>query len=222
MDVMTMMVIAGCILSAGVVYVVLKVDHSARAQTLQDEILALQTEAADQKKRLQDCTRYSDYVAQLPTLLADKFKAPAVKLSREMTHAECIVKEKYKLRADVVIVSKYQVDFAFMLDANALSVAAHTNGLALKVSRPTLAAGEPALKLLSQQVISANAVSDDRALLAEADANFRTSVRTLARNLVASEQVLALCRLRVAEAARDALAVQPGVRQVPALFVDFK
>lgn len=221
MDTMTVLAITACVLSAGIVYVMLKIDFSAKTQKLDDALLALQTESVKIKKSLKDCTHYNEYLVHIPNLVSDRLKAPAVKISREMTHAELVTKERHKLRDDVVVISKYQVEFGFTLDAGEMALKAHTNGLAIKLSRP-LAVAEPVTKLIAQQVICASAIADDRALLAAIDSQFQSKVRALARGMAGSEEVLSLCRLKVTDAVRDVLIAQPGVRLVPAMFVDFK
>ncbi|MDD5030552.1 MAG: hypothetical protein PHH58_13815, partial [Rhodoferax sp.] len=174
-------------------------------------------------KQLQDYTRYNDYLGSVVPLLADRLKSPVVTITRDLTQVDTVGKEKYKLRADVTVVSKYKLVFAFALDLSpsAVALTPHSNGIAVKLNRPTLA-GEPKVELQSQQVLSAQPPTDDRALLAEASANFQATLRSTAAALTSDETVRGLCKLKVMEALRDALAQQPGVRQVPALFVDFR
>jgi len=121
------------------------------------------------------------------------------------------------------VVSKYKVTFGFALDMNPALVAVtqHSNGIAAKINRPTLA-GDPKVELLAQQVLSAVPPTDDRALLAEARANFEASLRTTSAKLCDDPTVRGVCKLRFMETLRDTLAQQPGVRQVPALFVEFR
>ncbi|OIN94338.1 MAG: hypothetical protein AUJ20_01005 [Comamonadaceae bacterium CG1_02_60_18] len=223
MDAMTILALSACVLSAGVVYVVLKIDYSGRTQALTDQLLAEEAELNTVKKQLQGYTRYADYLTSVVPSLAERLKPPVLTITREFTQVDVVAKAKYKLRADVTLVSKYKVTFGFALDMTPALVALtqHTNGVAAKLNRPTLT-GEPKVELLAQQVISAQPPTDDRALLAEARANFQATLRTTAAALCDDPTVRGACKLKFIETLRDTLAQQPGVRQVPALFVEFR
>jgi len=220
---MTILAISACILSAGVVYVVLKIDYSGRTQALSDQLLKEETELTSVKKQLQGHTRYADFLTSVAPLLAAGLKPPVLTITREFTQVDAVVKEKYKLRADVTVVSNYKVTFGFALDMTPalVSLTLHSNGLAAKINRPTLA-GDPKVELLVQQVLSAVPPSDDRALLAEARATFEASLRTTSAKLCDDPTVRGVCKLKFMETLRDTLAQQPGVRQVPAMFVEFR
>jgi len=223
LDTTIILAVVACLVSAGVVYVVLQIDYSGRTQVLTDLLHKEEAELSAVRNKLQGYTRYADHLEAVVPLLAGYLKPPVAVIVREFTQVDAVAKEKYKLRADVTVVSKYKVTFGFALDMTPalVTLTPHSNGIAAKINRPTLA-GEPKVELLAQQVLSAVPPTDDRALLAEASANFQTSLRTTAAKLCDDPSVRGLCKLKFMETLRDTLAQQPGVRQVPALFVEFR
>jgi hypothetical protein len=66
------------------------------------------------------------------------------------------------------------------------------------------------------------ALSDERAALAEARTQFTERARRYGTAMSTESTVQAICKLKASESLRDALAKQPGVRHLPAIFVDFR
>jgi hypothetical protein len=222
MEPMTIFAISACILSAGIVYVVLKVNHSGESQMLADQLLKVQTEMAAIKKKLLGYTKFADYLDAAQPALADQLKAPVVKLIREYVHVEPIPKEKYKLKSDATVIVKYSVEYLFSMDVSpaGLNLMDAANGVGLKISRLTVF-GEPTVKTLSHQVISVNDLPDCAVVLADILTKFTGLTRVYGSAIAKEEAVRALCKLRALESLRDFFAKQTGVTNPPAVFVDF-
>lgn len=223
MEPMTIFAISGCILSAGIVYVVLKITHSGESQALVDQLLKVQAESSAVKKNLLGYTKYTDYIEAGLQAMTDQLKSPVVKVLREYAHTEKISKDKFKLKADATVIVMYAVEYSLRLDVSpaGLVLTQAANGLSLKLGRPTLL-GEPLIKTLSHHLISSAELPDVNAVLVEIHSNFSVLARTYGAALTNDESVRAECKLKALECLRDSLAKQPGVVHVPAIFVDFK
>jgi len=223
MEPMTIFAISGCLLSAGMVYVVLKVTHAGESQTLADQLLKVQAELAATKKKLLGHTKFAEHIEGSKPALADVFKAPVVKVLREYVHVEKLAKDTHKLKADATVIVKYAVEFAFALDVSAdgLVVAELANGASLKINRPTLL-GSPTVKTLSDQVISAADLPDKSVVLADIHSKFAALTRNYGLAMCAEEGVRSHCKMKAMEGLRDVLAKQAGVTHPPAVYVDFK
>jgi hypothetical protein len=223
MEPMTIFAISACFLSAGIVYVVLKVSHSDENRLLSDQLMKAQAEVSANKKKLSGYTKYSSYLEVAQAALADQLKSPLLKLVREYVHVEKILKESYKLKADATVIVKYSVEFSFGMDVSAagLTVADGTNGVGLKISRLTLA-GDPVIKTLSHQVISTTDLPDSARVLADILTKFTGLTRVYGAAIATEESVRALSKLKAMESLRDFLAKQAGVTHPPAVFADFK
>ncbi len=223
MEPMTIFAISGGVLSTVMVYVAMKVSHFGESQALSDKLLKADTDLANAKKTLQGYTHYAGCLEASRQTAADLLKAPVLTLTREYTQVEALSKDKYKLRVDATVVAKYAVEFAFALDVSpaGLALSELANGVALKITRPTLV-DEPKVRLVSSQVISSVDLPDKPQVLADLQAQFAQQSRLYGTALSAEDSVRNLCKLKALEAVRDALARQPGVRHVPAVFVELR
>jgi len=223
MEPMIIFAISGCLLSAGVVYVVLKVSHAGESQTVADQLSKVQAELAASKKKLLGHTKFAEHLDGSKPALADLLKSPVVKVLREYTHVEKLAKDTHKLKADATVIVKYAVEFAFALDVSAdgLAVAELANGASLKISRPTLL-GDPTVKTVSDQVISPSDLPDKAAVLADIHAKFATLARSYGLAMCSEDGVRIQCKMKAMEGLRDVLAKQAGVTHPPAVYVDFK
>ncbi len=222
MEPMTIFAIAGCLMSAGIVFVVLKVHHFGETQAISDKVLNAQSETSAVKKKLLGHTSYGEYLDVGKQALMTQLKPPVAKVVREYVHVAAIDKEQFKLNADATVVVKYSVEFSFSMDWNAsgVEVIHAANGVGLKISRPVLM-GEPVIKTLSHQTLSALAVENDKPLLAGVHANFVELAKRYGIAVSSEESLRAMCKLKALECFRDALAKQPGVKHLPGIFVDF-
>jgi hypothetical protein len=223
MDVFTIFSIAGCLLSAGIVYVVLQFRHFEQNQAISNQILKAQTEATVNKKKLQGYTKYADYMEAVKLAVSSGAPSLGAKVVRDYVHVENLPKAQYKLIADAKLIIKYQVEFTFGVDlgANAFEVVDGANGIGVKVKRPTLSVA-PTVKPLSHEFISAQSLPDEKQALALAHQNFAEIARHYGTVMATEEAARSICKLKLIEFFRDFLAKQPGVQHVPAIFVDYK
>jgi hypothetical protein len=223
MDSMTIFAITGGLLAAAMVYVVLKVRHYGESQTLADQLLKAQTETATVKKKLLGYTQYASHLDTSRQTTADGLKAPGVSVTREYVQVEQLTREKHAIKADATVIVKYAVEFALALDVSlaGLTVTEFSNGVGLKLGRPTLS-GEPKIKTLSHAVVSTADLPDKHATLAQLHERFVAQARAYGTAVCAEEVVRAACKLKALEALRDSLAKQPGVVHVPAVFAEMK
>jgi len=223
MEPMTIFAIAGGILSTLMMYVVMKVSHFGQNQAMSDQLLKVETELATAKKALLGYTHYTKCLEASRQTAADALRSPVVTLTREYTQVQLLSRDTYQLKADATAVVKYAVEFAFALDVSpaGLALSELANGVSLKVNRPTLA-GEPKVKTLSSQVIGSTDLPNKSRVLADLQAQFVPLARGYGTAMSTEEAVRNLCKLKALEAARDALAAQPGVRHVPAVFAELR
>lgn len=223
MDSVIILAIAACLLSGGVVYVVMQVRHFGANQEEAEKLLKAQSETAAIKKKLLGYTRYVDYLETSKKALADQLKPPVAKIVREYVHVVQVPKDQFKLRADATAVITYSVEFNFAMDVNpeSLEVMALANGVGLKIRSPVLM-GEPVVKPLSHQIISTTGVQDEKAVLADIHPKFALLASRYGTAMSTEAPVRAMCKLKALECLRDALAKQSGAQHLPAIFVDFK
>lgn len=223
MEPMTIFAISGCLLTAGLVYVVLQVRHFGEKQVGSDKLLKAQTETAQVKKTLQGYTRYGECLDAGRQALVAQLTSPVAKVVREYVHVAQVPKESFKLAADVTVIIKYTVDFSFSMDVSAagLEVIHAANGVGLKISRPVLI-NDPVVKMLSHQMVSAIPLEDGKPVLDDAHAKFVVQAKRYGLAICTEDSLRALCKMKALEGMRDSLAKQTGVQHVPGIFVDFK
>lgn len=215
--------IAGCILSAAIVYVVLKVRHFGESQLITDQVLSAQTEAAAIKKKLLGYTRYGECLEAGRKALVEQLKPPVAKVVREYVHVAHVPKELFKLNADAIAIVTYSVEFSFSMDLSAtgLEVLQAANGVILKISRPSLL-NDPVIKNLSHKMVSTTTFANEKPILVDVDAKFAVLAKRYGLAMCMEEGLRAICKMKALEVLRDALAKQSGVQHLPAIFVDFK
>lgn len=223
MEPMTIFALTGAVLAAAMVYVVMQVRHYGESQKLADQLLKAQTEMAITKKKLLGYTRYADHLEASRQSAADALKAPVLSVTREYLQVEKLTPDKQLVKADATVIVKYAVEFALALDVSttALSVSELANGVCLALGRPHVV-GTPKIKILSHTVISTADLLDKNATLAELQARFAHLVNGYGSTLCTEESVRVACKMKALEALRDAMAKQPGVAHVPAVFVEMR
>ncbi|APW45901.1 hypothetical protein [Rhodoferax antarcticus] len=220
---MTIFALTGAVLAASLVYVVMKVSHFGESQMLADKLLRVETEAANTKKELQGYSHYITCLDASRQTAGDALKGPVLTLTREYVQVEKLARGQHQLSADATVVVRYAVEFAYALNVSSagLALAQATNGVSLKITRPSLL-GDPKIKTLSSQIICALDVPDKQAVLADLQGKFAPQARGYGATLAGEETVRNLCKLKAMEAVRDAMARQSGVRHVPAVFAEVK
>jgi len=223
MEPITIFAIAAGVLSTLMVYVAMKVSHFGESKVLADQLLAAQTDADNSKKKLAGYTQYAEGLEAARQTAADRLKATPVRVLREYSHVAALSKSKYNLKSDATVIVKYAVEFSLGLDTgpNGLVVAPATNGVSMTL-RPPTPVGDPKVKTMSHQVISAHELPDRQMVLADIQTQFLPLAYGHGQSLCAEEAVRALCTLKAEVALRDALSQQTGVRHLPAIFCSYK
>lgn len=223
MEPITIFVIAAGALSTLMVYVAMKVSHFGENKVLADQLLEAKTDAENSKKKLAGYTQYTEGLEAARQTAADRLKASPARVVREYTHVAALAKAKYNLKSEATVVVKYSVEFSFGLDTspNGLVVAPATNGVSLTLRSPT-PVGDPKIKTVSHQVISAHELPDRQTVLADVQALFVPLAYGYGLALSSEDAVRALCTLKAEVALRDALGQQKGVRHLPAIFCSYK
>nr|WP_319565761.1 hypothetical protein [uncultured Rhodoferax sp.] len=223
MESMTIFAISGCLLTACLVYVVMQVRFVGEKQAVADQLLKTQAEITQLKKTLKGYTRYRECLEVGKHALMEQLKPPIVRQVRQYVHVEPIARALFKLEQDATVVIKFEVEFLFSIDLNPadLDVTDIEHGIALKINRPVLM-GEPQIKTLTQQVFSMKPVVDDRTLITFALNKFVPLAKRYGSAMSTEESVRTMCRMKALECLRDTLVKQSGVKQVGAIFVDFK
>mgnify|MGYP003382996363 CR=1 FL=1 len=75
---------------------------------------------------------------------------------------------------------------------------------------------------MAPDIVSMQALPDERQVLADTHQNFSEIARRCGLVMANEELVRASCKLKLIEYFHDFLAKQPGVQHVPAIFVDCK
>lgn len=221
---MTFLALAGCTLSAALVYVVLQVRFFGEKQAVSDQLLTAETEIVRLKKTVKGLTRYRECLEVGRQALVEKLKPPICRVVRQYVHAEHIDKAKFKLAHDISVVTHYEVEFLFSVNSSpaGFELTDAENGLGLKISRPALI-GDPNIKTVSQQMLSAHQMDGDcQVFLTHAHANFVKLARSYGLAMSSEEPLQAVCKTKALEWLREALLCQSGVKQVASIFVDFK
>ena len=223
MEPLSIFLISACILTMAIGYVTLKVRHYGENKDAIDKLSQAQAEIVQVKHKLDGCTKYEDYLEAGKQAMSEHFKP--VKVVREYTHLERIPKdmEGLKLRFDVNLVAKYSVDFTFGLDLipSTFEVIAATNGVGIKINRPTLL-GSPFVKLQSHEVVSREDLPDEKIVLAYVKQKFTAKAQNFGNAIATEEAIRALCMMKLLECFRDFLDKQTGIRLLPAIFVEYK
>lgn len=204
-------------------YVALKVRHYSENKDAIDKLSQAQAEIVLVKNKLDGCNKYEDYLEAGKQAMSDHFKP--VRVVREYTHLERIPKDKegLKLRFDVILVAKYSIEFTFGLDLkpSTFEVMAATNGVGIKINRPTFL-GSPLIKLQSHEVVSREDLPDEKVILDYVKQKFTANAQNYGNAIANEEATRALCMMKLLECFRDYLDKQAGVRLLPAIFVEYK
>ncbi len=223
MDPVVIFAISGCLLSAGIVYVMLKVSHFGETQAVADQLSKAHVVAEGLKKKISGYTKYAECLDAAKLALAEQLKPPVAKIVRDYVYSTELGKEEFHLVADATAIMTYSVEFSFTVDAsaNALELKPLDNGVSLRINRPVLA-GDPVIKPQSERLMSAISIPNESALMPAVHSRFADFVKRNGNVMSSEPTVQAMCKLKALECLRDALAKQPGVLHLPGIFVDFK
>ncbi len=223
MEPLAIFIITACILTMSIGYVALKVRHYTENKETLDKLSHAQAEMTQVKLKLDGYTKYEDFLEASKQAMSDQFKP--VKVVREYAHLERIPKDKegLKLRFDVILVAKYSVDFTFGLDLkpSTMEVTALTNGVGIKINRPTLL-GSPVVRFLSHEVVTREDLPDEKIILEYVKQKFTAKAQHYGSAIANEDATRALCMMKLAECFREFLDKQTGVRRLPAMIVEYK
>lgn len=223
MEPVVIFAIAGCLLSAGVMYVVLDYRHYGTRQNASNTLLGVQTELAVLQKKLSGYTKYGDYLSGGQQALTSQMKIFTARVMREYVHIENIPKDTLKLKSDATIIIRYSVDYTFSINLSPenFTLVATTAGLDLTLGRPALV-GAPVVKALSFEIPTVGVLPDDKAAVADAQKKLPELAQRYSSAVAAEETTRALCAQKISNFLRDFLTTQPGVRHLPLISVIFK
>lgn len=215
--------VAGCVVSAAAVFVLMQFKRYEEQQQANDRILKASAEFEAVKTKLAGYTKFNDYLTQARQHLIDQAKTTAVNVVREYIHMERFYRDKHKLKADVAVIAKYTVEFSMAVDikSDSLELVVDGAGLSVKTSQPVLTSA-PAIKSSSHEVSVPGILTEEKPIFAEVNQKFSEVVQRAGLAVAREETVRALCKSKIADGLRDFLGKQPGVRQLPVITVTFR
>ncbi len=223
MENMGALAVAGSIISAAAVFVFMQFKRYEEQQDAGKKILKATTEFESTKTKLLGYTQFTEHLAAGKAHLVQQAKPMAVNLLRDYVHLERYSKEKYKFKADVIVIGRYTVEHHFAIDLrpDSFEVVVEGAGIAIKCGQPVTTT-PPAIKSATHDVSVPGVLTDERATFAEVNQKFGDLAVRYGLAIAREESVRALCKIRLADSLRDFLTKQPGVRQIPTIVVVFK
>ncbi|MDP3654402.1 MAG: hypothetical protein Q8R67_22285 [Rhodoferax sp.] len=223
MDSAYIFAIVACLLGAGGMYVVVEFRLHGERQQGMSKLLKAQVDTAAAKKETLAFTKYTEYLPAGKVMLTDKLKLLLVKVVREHAYTETIPREQFKLKANVLIVVRYAVEYSFNLDLKPeqFELRATPAGIDIQLRKPLLL-GFPAIKLLSHELGMEESQIDQKSVVNEIQVKLPALVRKFGTAIASEEATLALCEKKLVDCLREFLAAQQGVKQVPAITVTYR
>lgn len=215
--------IVACLLGAGCMYVVVEFRLHGERQQGMSKLLKAQADTAAAKKEALAFTKYSEYLPAGKVMLTDKLKLLLVKVVREHAYTETIPREQFKLKAGVLVVVRYAVEYSFHMDLKPeqFELKATPAGIDIQLKKPLLL-GFPAITLLSHEIGVEEPLIDQKTVVNEIQVKLPALVRKFGTAIASEDATLALCEKKLVDCLREFLAAQKGVKQVPAMTVSFK
>jgi len=223
LDNMFFLAMAGSVVSAAAVFIFMQFRRFDEQKQANDKILKATTEYEAVKTKLAGYTKFNEYMTPAKQHLVEQSKTFFVNVLREYTHMERFYRDKHKIKADLSVIGKYTVEFKLALDIRAdnLEVSVDGIGISIKLGQPVLS-GPPAVKSSSYDVSVSGILADDKPFIAEVNQKFSEVAQRHGLAVAREESVRALCKVKVADALRDFLSRQPGVRQIPTIVVTYR
>ena len=215
--------VAGSIISAVAVFVFMQFWRYDEQQEASKKILKATTDFEATKTKLLGYTKFEEYLAAAKQHLTEQSKLMAVNVLRDYVHLERILKDKHKLKSDVLVIGKFTVEFCFAIELkpDGFEIVAEGTGLCIKCSQPVQNTA-PVIKSSSHQVSIAEVLVNDRATFNEVNQKFADLAQRYGLAVAREDAVRALCKAKLVDGLRDFLAKQPGVRQIPTIVVVFR
>lgn len=204
-------------------YVVVEFHLHGERQQGHAKLMKAQMDTAAVRKEMLGFTLYTEHLPAGKVMLTDKLKLLLVKVVREHTHTETIPREQFKLKANVLIVVRYSVEYSFNLDLKPeqFELKATPAGIDIQLKKPLLL-GFPAIKVLSHETGIDEPLIDQKTVVNEIQVKLPAVVRKFGTAIASEEATLALCEKKLVDCLREFLAAQKGVKQVPAINVVYR
>lgn len=215
--------VVACLLGAGGMYVVVEFRLHGERQQGHAKLLKAQMDTAAVRKEMLGYTQYTEYLPAGKVMLADKLKLLLVKVVREHAHTEMIPREQFKLKASILILVPYVVEYSFNLDLKPehFDVRATPGGIDIQLKKPMLM-GYPSIKLLPHALGIEESLIDQKAVVSEVQLKLPALVRKFGTAIASEEATLALCEKKLIACLHEFLAAQKGIKQVPVITVTYK
>lgn len=196
--------------------------HGERQQGM-SQLLKAQADTAAAKKETLTFTKFTEYLPAGKVMLTDKLKLLLVKVVREHAYTETIPREQFKLKAAVLIVVHYAVEYSFNMDLKPeqFELKASPTGIEIHLKKPLLL-GFPGITVLSHELGIEEPLIDQKTVVNEIQVKLPAVVRKFGTTIAAEEATLALCEKKLVDCLREFLLAQKGVKQVPAIHVVYK
>jgi hypothetical protein len=220
---MTVLALAGCVVSAAAVFVFMQFQRYEERKAASDQLLKASADLESVKARLQGFTKFADYLVPAKQHLSDQSKSLAVSVTREVVQSSRLAADKESIKAEVLLVSKYQVEYSLAIDLKpeGFELIQEGVGISIKTGLPTVV-GTPMVRSASHELSLPGVVADERALFADVSQKFSAVALTQGQAVAREDAVRALCKAKVVDALRDFLSRQAGVRAVPMVTLNFR
>ncbi|MBP9734208.1 MAG: hypothetical protein KBD82_00945 [Rhodoferax sp.] len=222
MENMTILALAGCVVSAAAVFVFMQFQRYEERQIANDQMLKMTTELESVKAKLLGFSKYSEYLAPAKLYLSEQAKSLGVTVVRDYVQVDRLLPEKDKIKSEVMLIGKYQVEFSLAIDLKPESFELNQDGtgITIKTGLPVLKS-PPLVKSASHDLSLAGVVANEAAVFTAASQKFSSTAQSHGLTVAREDTVRALCKAKLLDALRDFLSRQPGVRALPMVVLNF-
>lgn len=223
MDNMTILALAGCVVSAAAVFVFMQFQRYEEQKIASDQLLKVTTELESVKAKLQGFSKYSEYLTPAKLYLSEQAKTLGVTVARDYVQVDRLLPEKDKIKSEVMLIGKYQVEFSLAIDLKpeSFELSQDGAGITIKTGLPTLKS-PPMVKSASHDLSLAGVVANEAAIFAAASQKFSITAQSHGLAVAREDAVRAICKAKLIDALRDFLSRQPGVRALPMVVLNFR
>jgi hypothetical protein len=215
--------IAGCLLSAGVTYLLLDYRRHGERELELKKIFQVQQEVAKARKVAAGYTHYLEHLPAAKLAVTEQMRTLMTKVVREHLHIEIIAKDKLKQKPEAVFAIKYVTEYLFCFDLkpDSFDLVSTTGGLEIRVGRPVLY-GAPYIRSSTPERLSSEVLEGEKEILRTITGKLATLAQQHGASIASEEAIRALCDKRLLEFVSSFLAGQKGVTQVPGMSVLYK
>ncbi len=224
MDTALIIGIAGTLLCAAGVYVVMEYQHFGERQKASNHLHKMQAETAAVRKELLGYTRYAECLAAAKAALADNARALHAKVAREFTYVEVVGKDGKSAKPPVCIIQRYLVEavFAFDLKPEHFNLVATPGGLEVQLSGKPSLQGIANSRPLAHEITSEGVLENEPVAVKQVQQKLIAIAQKQAETMAHEDAICALCERKLAEALRATMLGYAGVKQVPSIGFVYK